>query len=217
MARQRVNQELKEDNEWMTTYSDAITLLLAFFVLIVAVSQIDEGKLEDLKKGRTSIMGEPADVPMEVIQAEIQEIVEEQKLESVVITPVIDGLKIELDSENLYQSGSADLTSKGEQVIREFAGALLEVNLEDRAIVVEGHSDDVPINTSKYRSNWELSGSRAVQVVQQLIDLGINKNLLSAIAYADTRPRADQSLTIEKQREQNRRVVIYIKRDYTDR
>ncbi|RYU70400.1 flagellar motor protein MotB [Aliivibrio finisterrensis] len=213
MSRPRPKIELKDDNEWMMTYSDAITLLLAFFVLIVAVSQVNEGKLEDLKDGWGKVVDAEAHLPMKELTADIQEIVEQKNLDSVVVTAVTDGIRIDLDSENLYDSGSASLKPEGKTLIAEFAKAMKEVDLIGRSIIVEGHSDDLPIHSKQFDSNWELSGARAIEVTKQLIKFNVDKSQLRAVAYADVQPRADKALPIEQQRQLNRRVVIYIKRN----
>lgn len=212
MSRPRPKTELKDDNEWMMTYSDAITLLLAFFVLIVAVSQVNEGKLEELKDGWGKVVDAEAHLPMQELTADIQEIVEQKNLDSVVVTAVTDGIRIDLDSENLYDSGSASLKPEGKVLISEFAEAMKEVDLTGRSIIVEGHSDDLPIHTKQFDSNWELSGARAIEVTKQLIKFNVDKSQLRAVAFADAQPRADKALPIEEQRQLNRRVVIYIKR-----
>ncbi|WP_063660530.1 flagellar motor protein MotB [Aliivibrio fischeri] len=213
MNRTRSKVELKDDNDWMMTYSDAITLLLAFFVLIVAVSQVNEGKLEELKDGWGKVVDTASHLPMQELTADIQEIVEQKNLDSVVVTAVTDGIKIDLNSENLYDSGSAYLKPEGKALIAEFAEAMKEVDLNGRSIIVEGHSDDFPIHTKQFDSNWELSGARAIEVTKQLIKFNVDKSQLRAVAYADAQPRADKALPIEQQRQLNRRVVIYIKRN----
>lgn len=213
MNRARPKVELKDDNDWMMTYSDAITLLLAFFVLIVAVSQVNEGKLEELKDGWGKVAETAVHLPMQELTADIQEIVEQKNLDSVVVTAVTDGIRIDLDSENLYDSGSASLKPEGKTLISEFAEAMKEVDLIGRSIIVEGHSDDLPIHTKQFDSNWELSGARAIEVTKQLIKFNVDKSQLRAVAYADAQPRADKTLSIEQQRQLNRRVVIYIKRN----
>jgi len=80
-------------------------------------------------------------------------------------------------------------------------------------VEVEGHTDDVPIHTEKFPSNWELSSVRATNVVRYLLAQGIEKERLKAAGYADSRPKENsQNLTINQQREGNRRVVVFVRR-----
>lgn len=80
-------------------------------------------------------------------------------------------------------------------------------------VEVEGHTDDVPIHTEKFPSNWELSSVRATNVVKYLLAQGIEKERLKAAGYADSRPKEqEQAMPIEEQRQANRRVVVFVRR-----
>jgi chemotaxis protein MotB len=83
-------------------------------------------------------------------------------------------------------------------------------------VEVEGHTDNVPISTAKFPSNWELSSLRAINVAHIFEDTGIQKERLSAIAYADTRPEAPntdaEGINIPENQAKNRRVVVHVTR-----
>ena len=89
-------------------------------------------------------------------------------------------------------------------------------NLDNINIDVEGHSDNVPINTRQYPSNWELSARRATNVVRFLIKQGIEENKLRAVAYAHTQPKlpnnSQSGQALLENQAVNRRVVLYVKR-----
>tara|TARA_B100001094_G_scaffold332312_1_gene403840 strand:- start:408 stop:1052 length:645 start_codon:yes stop_codon:yes gene_type:complete len=212
MAKSRKKVALEESNSWLLTYSDVVTLLVAFFVLLIATSQVDEGKLEDVKQGLSIVSDSESQTPMQDLSEQVETIIKEQELASIKVKKVIDGIKIELDSENLYESGSASLKPEGKKILVEFTKAINSVDLDHRNIVIEGHSDDVPIRNAEFHNNWELSSARAIEVTLHLIDLGVDKSKLRAVSYADSQPRANKELPIAEQRQQNRRVVIYIKR-----
>jgi chemotaxis protein MotB len=93
---------------------------------------------------------------------------------------------VELASDILFASGSAALSSDGKAAIAEVAGVL--ASIADRQYQVEGHTDDVPIRTERFPSNWELGAARAVTVVQALEQGGVPVTRLSAASYADHRP-----------------------------
>ena len=86
----------------------------------------------------------------------------------------------------------------------------------DYQVEVEGHTDNVPINTARFPSNWELSSLRAINVAHIFEDTGIQKDRLSAIAYADTRPEAPNTdtngINIPENQAKNRRVVVHVTR-----
>ena len=102
---------------------------------------------------------------------------------------VVDGrLIVELQTDILFGSGSADLSDEGAATIREVGKLLGEI--ADRSFQVEGHTDNVPIKTKAYPSNWELASARAINVTTEMIDAGLPKTRISAAAFAATRPAA---------------------------
>jgi chemotaxis protein MotB len=120
---------------------------------------------------------------------------------------VVDGrLVLELKTDILFPSGSAKLSKEGQAVIAEVAKLLAEI--PDRTYQVEGHTDNVPIKTQQYPSNWELAADRAINVVKAMLEGGMPGSRVSAAAFADTRP-AVSNATPEGQA-QNRRIEIAI-------
>jgi chemotaxis protein MotB len=118
-----------------------------------------------------------------------------------------EGLGIEFKDALLFDSGSADVRPEGRRAIAEVARLLGA--LPGRPVLVEGHTDEVPIRTGHFHSNWELSSQRAINVLAALEASGIPRERLSARAFADTRPR-DVRGTIDERRLANRRVVVRV-------
>jgi chemotaxis protein MotB len=118
-----------------------------------------------------------------------------------------EGLGIEFKDALLFDSASAEVRPEGRRAIGEVARLL--ASLPGRRVLVEGHTDEVPIRTAHFRSNWELSSQRAINVLAALESSGIPRERLSARAFADTQPRELQG-TIEERRLANRRVVIRV-------
>ncbi|MNN57136.1 Outer membrane porin F precursor [compost metagenome] len=108
-----------------------------------------------------------------------------------------------ISSEILFSSGQADLSLAGLAVLRRLVPVL---NSTSHVIAVVGHTDSVPVRSGRYPSNWELSGSRAGGVVRYLEANGVPSNRLRAVAYADTRPLADNATA--EGRASNRRVEL---------
>jgi len=118
------------------------------------------------------------------------------------------GLAIIFLTEVLFDSGKTDIKQEAFPALDKIAGVLKD-NIEDRNIGIEGHTDNEPIKHSKWKSNWELSTSRATSVLHYLVDTkGIDPKRVAAIGYGEYRPVASND-TIEGKK-QNRRVEIVI-------
>lgn len=137
------------------------------------------------------------------VLAKFKQLIDSGKLKA----KVVDGrLVLELQTDILFGSGSAKLSKDGLATIQEVAKLLAEI--PDRKYQVEGHTDNVPIKTTQYPSNWELAADRSINVVKAMVDAGMPGSRVSAAAFADTRPSASNA-TPEGQA-QNRRIEIAI-------
>lgn len=120
---------------------------------------------------------------------------------------IVEGrMVVVLATDILFGSGSASLSKDGKAAIAEVARLLTDI--PDRKFQVEGHSDNVPISTAQYPSNWELASGRAVNVVKAMIDAGMPKERISAASYADSRPAQPNDSAEGKAA--NRRIEISI-------
>jgi chemotaxis protein MotB len=135
-----------------------------------------------------------------------------------------DATTLEIGSAAFFSSGSATLSASGRVILLDVAADLKSDALQDYQITVEGHTDDTPISTSQFPSNWELSTARAAAVVHFLLDQGVASQRLRAAGYADTFPvepnRNSDGNAIPENQARNRRVVIKlekIQRQYQER
>ena len=123
---------------------------------------------------------------------------------------------IEISSAAFFDSGSATLSPSGKVILQEVTGNLKSEKFKDYQVTVEGHTDDAPINTPLFPSNWELSTARAAAVVRFFLDEGIPAQKLRAAGYADTFPkvsnRDENGRAIPENQAQNRRVVIKLEK-----
>ena len=208
----------KNDDSWLLTYADTITLLMAFFVLLLSVSSIDQSKVEKMASGINDVFSKTeSDQPFSSMEKKLNDIVEEQQLkDEISITPDPLGLHLRFASKLLFESGSARIKSKMLPVLGHVATAIQESKYENYVVKVEGHTDNIPIKTSLYESNWELSAHRATNVVKHLIKSGIPKKRTWAIALADSHPLAPNILPSGKpnvkHQSMNRRIEVYIHR-----
>lgn len=220
---------------WLLTYADMITLLMAFFIMLYSMSILNLAKFQQVAvsiksgfggevdgQGRsilgsagqfsirpTPISGDSAGVPAQTMK-KIQTLVKEEKLEDKVRLRVDErGLVISLATDKvLFRPGQATLSRSARKIIDAVADALIDIPNEIR---VEGHTCDLPIRSSEFPSNWELSTARATNVIRYLINnKGFASERLSAAGYADS--RALVANTSESNRAINRRVDIVVLR-----
>ncbi|HID10828.1 MAG TPA: flagellar motor protein [Candidatus Latescibacteria bacterium] len=195
--------------DWQLSYGDMVTLLLTFFVVVVAMSQVNLGVLEEIGASmRQAIRGgelRPRYSLSELVE-DVKRMIEEEELQGQVdvgITP--QGIAINLKGAVLFDLGSAELKPQAFPLLTKLAGKLKALPYR---VSVEGHTDDLPIHTQRFPSNWELSAARAASVVRFFIQQGIPKERLQAVGLADTQPRAPN--TSPEDRAKNRRVVIQL-------
>ena len=205
------------DESWLITYADAITLLMAFFVMLLNFSKIDIPSFQNAAAGiKNEIgMGTKEFSPISILEASIKDEVTEMQADKVVKTSTNDnGIVIELASSAFYEPGSANIRKEAKPVLQRMAGFLSSKDYLYYNIDVEGHTDDDPIHTAKFPSNWELAADRATEIVRFFIDMGFDPERMRATSFADTQPKvpnrdADGNPIPENQAE-NRRVVLRV-------
>lgn len=126
---------------------------------------------------------------------------------------IIDGrMVVQMQTDVLFASGSATLSAEGTQAVADVAAVLSEI--PDRRYQVEGHTDNVPISTTKYPSNWELASARALNVVQSMVDSGLSPGRVSAASFSEYRPSSPNDSAQSKA--ENRRIEIVVVPDLED-
>lgn len=237
MARKKKssNNELTGD-EWLGTYSDCVTLLLTFFVLLYSMSSLDASKAKAISEAFTVLTGQSADSILEYDQFQgsnpviggeskvdndieahpqdslsmyetVEEFLEENQMdESLQVTQDERGVVLHLTDSILFESGQATLIP-GSIVVLDKINEL--ISSIPNPIVIEGHTDDIPISNSKYSDNWDLSAQRATNVLRYFLSKGNeDPSRFSASGYGEFRPNVEN--TSDENRSQNRRVNILI-------
>lgn len=237
MARKGKKHEEHENHErWLITYADLITLLLGLFAVLYASSQVDMNKYRQIVAafnqlfggggvlfGGKGVLTVPApqrgggeskesefgfSVPktQEKIQATLSSILKSNiKSNKILITSGAEGITVHLLERLLFESGSADLKPEAKAVLDTIAEIL---RLLPNDIRIEGHTDDRPIHTPKFPSNWHLSIARALNTAYYLMERGVKPEKISIAGYAEFRPIAPNDT--EENRAKNRRVDIVI-------
>jgi len=196
-----------DDAGWLTTFADMMTLLMTFFVLLFAMSTIDPVKLEQFGQTLGEHQGskkKSKKVSLSQIKTEVNKLVKDQKLQQQVkVRMDARGVTLEIASDLAFKIGSADLSPS----IKDFLVKLVStMEKATYAIAVEGHTDNVPIRSTQFPSNWELSASRASAVITYLTSQGIAPDKFRAIGFGDTAPKVDNDTA--ENRAKNRRVDI---------
>lgn len=243
MARKKrpAPHEEEASEAWLLPYSDLMTLLLALFICLFAISQTDETKLTQMAQAFSSAfnMGGPSffegagaaqnssrdmvsdadggmeaylaeNNQMEAVKRQLDTYIQQNGLENDISTSMTeDGLMIRIKENALFPSGSAELTEGVSRIGPVIAALVAPI---PQRILVTGHTDNVPISTPAYPSNWELSSARAINFMKYIIaqDGRMNPARFSAMGRSEYRPIADNST--EEGRSQNRRVEVLIER-----
>jgi chemotaxis protein MotB len=223
-------------DRWLVSYADFITLLFAFFTTMYAISNVDKNKLSDMVDSmRTAFDAKqiaqarqaqrlhnsprPESVPAHEQAGTLDELKNRlsKKLDAQIAGGQVGlevdprGLVITIREAGVFAVGSADLQPAARAVLAEVADAMKDV---DNPVRVEGHTDDVPIHTARFSSNWELSTSRATTVIAFFVqDRGLSPTRFSAAGYGEFHPRAANDN--DGARAQNRRVDIVILNEAT--
>ncbi len=220
MARKKFTEASDENKgeAWLATYGDMITLLMCFFVLFFSVSDVNVALFEDLKNGfESDVLNTDNGTPISMLANRLDSVYDhpEHDNEDVEVELLKRGINIRLASSDLFRSGDATLSRSGRYVVDSVTVQLLDiVERYHLTCDVEGHTDDVPIRSYKFPSNWELSASRAANVLRRMIDAGIPEDQSRAIGFADLRPliepRDSTGTLVKGARRANRRVEIII-------
>jgi len=221
-------------DRWLLSYADFITLLFAFFATMYAISSVDAAKLstvthalqvafDDTSRGRSIASGvgvmpergsrlvaglDGGNDLRDIVTRELQSELAAHRLS---IVADRRGIVVSIPEAGLFPVGTDDISPEAQALIARISATVVKL---PNLIRIEGHTDDVPIHTGRFWSNWDLSASRASRVIEFMITRGgIDARRLSAAGYAEFRPRAKN--TSPDARKHNRRVDVVILNDAT--
>lgn len=176
---------------WLINYADLMTELVCFFVILYALSAALN---KDMQKA----------------QQVIEEMMKEGQMQGQVKMDK-EGMRITLEEQgqfSFFESGRAEITGDMSSKLDKLAVVLKTLSLKND-IIVEGHTDNVPIRTRQFATNWELSTARATSVVRYFLDAGFAPKRMAAIGYGEFHPVVANDT--EEDRRKNRRVVFFVK------
>ncbi|MEG6566810.1 flagellar motor protein MotB [Thermoanaerobacterium saccharolyticum] len=229
MIRHEEDEEKKENSErWLLTYSDMITLLMIFFIVLYTISTVNSQKFQQIAAslgktfdGTNYVIGQQSGNSIldsikttgtngtndNSIASQLDKLIKQYNLQNMVTYKVDErGFVISLNDTLLFDTGSADVKPEQKETLIKIGNILKSM---PNYIRVEGYTDNVPINNSQFHSNWELSVIRATNVVEILVnDVKMDPAKISAVGYGEYRPIVPNDS--DKNRQLNRRVDIVI-------
>lgn len=235
MAKKVKHEEHENHERWLVSYADFITLLFAFFVVMYSISSVNEGKFRTVSESIQAALRPMVSQPVSTVRfdlgdyksslvptlgrkvqfvRQIQEVLNKFNKEisfkdKLTATPTDQGVVITIADSLVFESGRADVRQEVLPVLESLADVLTDPTYRVKEVRVQGHTDNVPIRSPIFPSNWELSAVRAVIVTRVLTELyHVPADRLSAAGFAETRPVAD-NLTPDN-RAKNRRVELLV-------
>lgn len=186
--------EKKKDSgadDWMSTYGDCVTLLLCFFVMLLAASKMDKAMFEQIRSGMSKEFSDhQISKPIALLRADLDDDMRALQLDSVTALGSDHmGLTLDIDADTFFESGTAELKPISYPILSRLASTIGASRYNIFRFEVQGHTDDEKISTDKFPSNWELSTARASAVTRFLIQAGIDPTRLRAAGLADNQPR----------------------------
>jgi chemotaxis protein MotB len=225
--------------EWLAAFGDLMSLLLTFFILLLSMATMDAVKIREAIgsfKGSLGILpgseymeadekfSMSQSQPMDAVEnsegldqmrepiAEINQIFSSMNQDIVTITESEDGFVMRLPSKLLFEGKNADINFEDAKLFIRRIAMIVKKMPNTLNIEIRGHTDNIDPSGTTFADNWELSSARAIAVVKELIQAGVNRKRLHASGYADTKPISSNKTTIG--RNKNKRVDIYF---FTDK
>lgn len=207
-----LESESVNDESWMTSYIDVFVLMTSIFVVLFMMNKPEVQESELQVSITEPVIKLSDDTLMNLVQPDyawaqkIKNTIQENSLNShVSFIENNEFSELEIRSQVLFNSGDATLARSGESLLEKLVPVLLAT---DGLIFIEGHTDNQPILSKTFASNWELASARATEVLQFFVVEGVPKEKLRAVSYGDTKPLVDNDSDFNRQK--NRRVSILL-------
>lgn len=227
MSRRRPAPASDSEDDWLTTYADAITLLMAFFVMLFTLATADGGAFDDATASIASQFSGQVDAPTgggpaqeqtaDPAAAAVRDVIESSGLrDSVEVKQRDRGLVVEFTDEVLFDSGAIALSPQAMASVQGVISAFVAAAEPGTTIEVEGHTDDTPVDSTIARSNWDLSSLRASALAAVLEAEGVPPKRIKVVGYGSALPlvnnRDQAGNPIPENQRLNRRVALVLKR-----
>ena len=204
------------DESWMNTYGDMVTLLLCFFVMMLAASSVDMAKFEQIQAGMQEGVGKvEISRPIEMMMVELSDDIQSMDMsDEVSIGSDVQGVVLEFGGDTFFDENSAELKPTAIPVLKRIAATLQSDRYIKFDFSIEGHTSNKKVAGDKYPSNWELSAARAATVARFFEERGIARTRLKISGFYDNVPKYPNldpfGEPIPQNQAKNQRVVIHI-------
>lgn len=229
LSKRRKPREI-DNSTWALSFADMMMLIMCFFVVMLGIAEVDQSRYEavsdilaEAMEGKDAptkrMQTDPATQRYEVddrkknlfeLQLELARLID-QDADTVSLRMRPDSVAISLPTTLFFKLGEAQLTSRATGLLERLVQPLSGHGFR---LTIEGHSDNIPIRSTRYPSNWELSSARAASVARFFIDNGFSRNDIEIKGLADTRPLVsnvdEKGNPIPENQARNRRVVILV-------
>lgn len=210
-------QSQEVDASWMETYGDMVTLLLCFFIMLASISKIDTVLFEKVQSGMTKEIGkQPPQRPIESMRQELAQVATNVPGSDDAVDVGTDdrGVVLNLDSGAMFAPGSAEIKPAMMPLLKEMVGTLAQPRFEQYRLEIRGHTDNTPVKTNQYPTNFDLAAARALATMRAFASLGLPESKMIVSSYGQFSPRVVNTLEdgtpLPANQALNRRVAVHI-------
>ncbi|HLO79058.1 MAG TPA: flagellar motor protein MotB [Magnetospirillum sp.] len=209
------NEEPLED--WLLSYADMITLIMAFFVMLAAISKVDANLYEKVQSGMAKDIGNrEAARPLETVRKELAQVIATTRggEDAVDVGSDERGVVLNMDADAMFKPGSAEIRPEIMPVVKGIAETLNNDRFATYRIEVQGHTDDTPVNTPQFPSNFELAAARALSAMRTMNKLGLPEQRMTITSFGQYSPRVpnhrEDGTPLPVNQALNRRISIHV-------
>jgi chemotaxis protein MotB len=202
------------EGPWLVSYADLMTLLMGFFALIASFSKPDIKAFEAVKKSAAEKFGGTYSEPYQKVEKAIYDAIRAKGLQDKVsVSRAVDGVTLKFDGKTLFDSGEFIIKDEGVSVLNVIVTAI-QADITKYKMIIEGHTDNVPMSHPIIASNWELSAIRAARIAQLMEGRSFKKEQLTIQGWGETKPEVPNldstGQPIIENQAKNRRVIVKI-------
>jgi chemotaxis protein MotB len=210
----------QEDNvdSWLMSYADMITLLLAFFVIFISISEPKTEKMQAITESMSGQFGTiDLATPFQGTYKTLLAVVEEKELlKDVAVERTEQGIRMELSSGSFFIPNSVDINPDQADALKQMVEAIKAIDFLDYRVSIEGHSSNIKPNEAMFASNWEFTALQAAKLARLFSAAGVEESRIKIVGYGDSRPKVPNAdingKAIDENRQRNERIEIVVER-----
>lgn len=218
-SRDKAKKSEESDSVWLVSYADLMTVLVGFFALLLSISKVEEKKFEEVKQQVAEVFAGDYINPYEGLADQVKQTIVAQRMDDQVsVVADAEGVTLVFRDALFFDTGSFAVKEQAQTMLTKLVGTI-KTQAKGFDVVVEGHTDNVPMKGDQF-TNWELSSMRAARVVRTFIENGFDPNRLQGTGFGETRPLVPNvgldGVAIVENQARNRRVVVKLVKQFRD-